>query len=230
VIGRGWERVPPRLRLEGIGMTSQRTRDRLVRRLQEAGIRHPLVLEVMRRMPRHLFVDEALASHAYEETALPIGFGQTLSQPYVVARMTEALLEEGPLGKVLEVGTGSGYQAAVLACVAREVVTVERIQALVVPARRRLRELGLHNVRVRHADGREGWAPEAPYDGILLAAAPERLPAGLLEQLAPGGRLVAPVGPAGRQALLLLTRDGRGGLTRRILGPASFVPLRPGAG
>ncbi|RMD80298.1 MAG: protein-L-isoaspartate(D-aspartate) O-methyltransferase [Gammaproteobacteria bacterium] len=210
-------------------MTSQRTRDRLVARLREAGIRDPRVLEVLRRLPRHLFVDEALASHAYEETALPIGFGQTLSQPYVVARMTEALLEEGPLDKVLEVGTGSGYQAAVLACLVREVVSVERIQALVPPARRRLRELGLHNVRVRHADGRLGWPPEAPYGGILLAAAPERLPEELLAQLAPGGRLVAPVGPSGAQSLLLVRREPGGGWSQRLLGPASFVPLRPGA-
>lgn len=212
---------------QGIGMTSARTRDRLIRRLRENGIRDQRVLEVIRNTPRHLFIDEALASRAYEDTALPIGHGQTISQPFVVARMTEALLADGPLHKVLEVGTGCGYQAAVLAQLVDEVYTVERINALLIQARRRMRDLGLRNVRLKHSDGSWGWKDFAPYDGILVAAAPEAVPEELFSQLAEGGRLVIPVGPPGRQKLLLYRRRG-GELEQELLGAVSFVPLLGG--
>ena len=214
--------------LQGIGMTSQRTRDRLVRRLREAGIRDERVLEVIATTPRHIFFDEALASRAYEDTALPIGFGQTISQPYIVARMTEALLEDGIPQKVLEVGTGSGYQTAILAQLVAEVYTVERIAGLQEQARERLRCLGLRNLHYKHADGTWGWKEHAPYDGILVAAAPEEVPAELLEQLADGGRLIIPSGPAGRQRLRLFTRHGDDH-EERFLGWVTFVPLRAGA-
>lgn len=212
---------------QGIGMTSARTRDRLIRRLRENGIRDQRVLEVIRNTPRHLFIDEALASRAYEDTALPIGHGQTISQPFVVARMTEALLADGPLHKVLEVGTGCGYQAAVLAQLVDEVYTVERINALLIQARRRMRDLGLRNVRLKHSDGSWGWKDFAPYDGILVAAAPEAVPEELFVQLAEGGRLVIPVGPPGRQKLLLYRRRGDA-LEQELLGAVSFVPLLGG--
>ncbi len=214
--------------LQGIGMTSQRTRDRLVQRLREAGIRDERVLGVISKTPRHIFVDEALASRAYEDTALPIGFGQTISQPYIVARMTEALLEDGVPQKVLEVGTGSGYQTAILAQLVPEVYTVERIAGLQTQAKERLRRLGLRNVRYKHADGTWGWKEYGPYDGILVAAAPETVPSELLEQLADGGRLVIPSGPAGQQQLRLITREGDS-FKERSLGRVAFVPLRPGA-
>lgn len=213
--------------LRGIGMTSQRTRDRLVRRLKEEGIRDVHVLAVMRNLPRHLFVDEALASRAYEDTALPIGHGQTISQPFVVARMTEALLESGPLKRVLEVGTGSGYQAAVLAPLAEEVYTVERIRPLLEQAQRRFHDLRLRNIRAKYSDGSWGWPEVAPFDGIVATAAPEQVPQTLLEQLAVGGRLVMPVGPRGDQELLLITRTAEG-FERRVLDRVSFVPMLGG--
>lgn len=211
----------------GIGMTSARTRDRLIKRLREEGIRSHAILNVIRETPRHLFVEEALASRAYEDTALPIGHGQTISQPYVVARMTEALLAAGPLDKVLEVGTGCGYQAAVLAQLAGTVYSVERINALLVPARARMRQLGLRNVKLKHTDGGWGWPDFAPFDGILVACAPQEIPEALFEQMAEGGRLVIPVGPAGRQELLLFTRVGNT-VERKSLGFVSFVPLLGG--
>ncbi|MCF6337902.1 MAG: protein-L-isoaspartate(D-aspartate) O-methyltransferase [Gammaproteobacteria bacterium] len=214
-------------RLQGIGMTSQRTRDRLVRRLQEEGISNQRVLEVIRSTPRHIFVDEALASRAYEDTALPIGHGQTISQPYVVARMTAALLESGPLTRVLEVGTGSGYQAAVMAPLAGEVYSVERIRPLLDLARERLEELQLRNVRLKHSDGSWGWPEFAPYDAIIATAAPEQVPQALLQQLAIGGRLVMPVGPQGVQELVLLTRTPEG-IERQVLDKVSFVPMLGG--
>ncbi len=213
--------------LQGIGMTSQRTRDRLVQRLQEEGIHNLQVLDVMRHTPRHIFVDEALASRAYEDTALPIGHGQTISQPYVVARMTAALLESGPLDRVLEVGTGSGYQAAIIAPLAGEVYSVERIRPLLEQARRRLAELQLRNVRLKHSDGSWGWPEFAPYDAIIATAAPEQVPEALLQQLAPGGRLVMPVGPQGVQELVLLTRTAEG-IERQVLDRVSFVPMLGG--
>ncbi len=214
-------------RLQGIGMTSQRTRDRLVRRLQEEGISNQRVLEVIRSTPRHIFVDEALASRSYEDTALPIGHGQTISQPYVVARMTAALLESGPLNRVLEVGTGSGYQAAVMAPLAGEVYSVERIHPLLDLARERLEELQLRNVRLKHSDGSWGWPEFAPYDAIIATAAPEQVPEALLQQLAIGGRLVMPVGPQGVQELVLLTRTSEG-IERQVLDKVSFVPMLGG--
>lgn len=213
----------------GIGMTSARTRERLVRRLHEGGIRDQRVLSRIREVPRHMFVDEALASRAYEDTALPIGHGQTISQPWVVARMTEALIEHGIPQKVLEVGTGCGYQAAVLSGLVPEVYSVERLNALLVQTRRRLRALGLRNVRVKHSDGGWGWPEFAPYDGIIVTAAPEELPTALLEQLAPGGVLVIPVGPPGRQDLLRITRTDSE-FQQESLGAVSFVPLLGGKG
>lgn len=217
------------LRLSGIGMTSARTRDRLVQRLREQGIANLAVLDRIRNVPRHIFVDEALASRAYEDTALPIGFGQTISQPYIVARMSEALLEGGPLARVLEVGTGCGYQTAVLAPLVGRVYSVERIDGLLQRARLRLKELGIRNVRLRHGDGAEGWKSQAPFDGILVAAAALTVPEALLAQLAVGGRLIIPAGPEGAQQLLRITRREQG-LERRVLGPVSFVPLLGGTG
>jgi protein-L-isoaspartate(D-aspartate) O-methyltransferase len=219
--------------LRGIGMTSARTRDRLVQRLRDAGIRNETVLERIRSVPRHLFVDEALASRAYEDSALPIGHGQTISQPYVVALMTAALLEPAPEGraprKVLEVGTGCGYQTAVLAPLVRHVFSIERIGALLTATRDRLRSLGVDNVRFRHGDGFEGWPGQAPFDAIVVAAAPAEVPTALLEQLAPGGRLVIPVGPPGHQELVRITRT-EAGFAREVLDHVSFVPFREGTG
>jgi protein-L-isoaspartate(D-aspartate) O-methyltransferase len=213
----------------GIGMTSARTRDRLIERLREEGIRDGQVLEAMRAVPRHIFVDEALASRAYEDTALPIGAGQTISQPYIVARMTEALVHGKRLTKVLEVGSGCGYQTAVLASLVERVYSVERIASLIGPARERLHALGISNVRMRHADGFAGWPAHAPYDGILVAAAPGYVPPALIEQLGPGGRMVLPVGAHGAQRLLLLTRT-EDGVEEEMLAAVSFVPLVTGTG
>jgi protein-L-isoaspartate(D-aspartate) O-methyltransferase len=213
-------------RLSGIGMTSARTRERLVQRLQEQGITDRRVLDRIRTVPRHLFMDEALASRAYEDTALPIGFGQTISQPYVVARMTEALLA-AETRKVLEIGTGCGYQTAVLSPLVEKVYTIERIASLLGRARRTLRELRIRNVNFRHDDGNVGWAARAPFDGILLTAAPHAVPPALFEQLSVGGRLIAPVGPEGRQELYLYTK-GETRIERRSLGSVSFVPLLSG--
>jgi protein-L-isoaspartate(D-aspartate) O-methyltransferase len=210
----------------GLGMTSQRARDRMLDRLREAGIGDERVLTAMRTVPRHLFIDEALASRAYEDTALPIGQGQTISQPYVVARMTAALIEDGMPARVLEVGTGSGYQAAVLAALGIETWTVERIEELLRTARRRFRHLGL-NVRTKHDDGRAGWSEYAPFDGILVTAGAAALEPDLFTQLAEGGRLVAPLGSASSQRLLRFRRRG-GELVQDDLGGVVFVPLLPG--
>ncbi len=211
---------------QGLGMTSQRTRDRLVERLRAEGITNARVLEVVRNLPRHLFVEEALESRAYEDSALPIGLGQTISQPYIVALMTQAILEVAPK-RVLEIGTGSGYQAAVLAPLVEQVFTVERILKLLTQARSRFRKLGLNNVRSRHDDGRLGWPEEAPFDAIVVTAAGEDVPAALVDQLAPGGVLVAPVGPAGSQTLVRLRRTADG-VQRETLGAVAFVPLLGG--
>ena len=208
-------------------MTSARTRDRLVQRLREQGITDLRVLERVRVLPRHIFVDEALASRAYEDTALPIGFGQTISQPFIVARMTEALLQGGPLGRVLEIGTGCGYQTAMLAPFAERIFSVERVEPLLNRAKERAKELDLRNVRFRHGDGMKGWPTQAPFDGILAAAAPLTLPDALVQQLAPGGRLIVPVGPEGQQQLIRLTRR-EDGVLREVLGPVAFVPLLGG--
>ena len=223
--------MTPRARLQpevaGQGMTSQRVRDRLVERLREAGIVDENVLNAIRTVPRHLFVDEALAMRAYEDTALPIGHSQTISQPWVVARMTEALLLEGVPKKVLEIGTGSGYQAAILAALGLEVYTVERIGDLLRQARKRLRQLGM-NVRSKHDDGRIGWSEHAPYDAIIVTAAAPALVNALIEQLAVGAHLVAPVGGAASQSLIKLTRRADGGVDEQVLAPVVFVPLLSG--
>jgi protein-L-isoaspartate(D-aspartate) O-methyltransferase len=214
-------------RLSGIGMTSARTRERLVLRLQEQGIVDQRILDRIRNVPRHLFMDEALASRAYEDTALPIGFSQTISQPFVVARMTEALLAAADVHKILEIGTGCGYQTAVLSPLVKEIYTIERIASLLGRARRTLRELRIRNVNFRHADGNAGWTARAPFDGILLTAAPHAVPPALFEQLKVGGRLIAPVGPEGRQELFLYTK-GETRIDRKSLGSVSFVPLVSG--
>ncbi|MGE0858776.1 MAG: protein-L-isoaspartate(D-aspartate) O-methyltransferase [Gammaproteobacteria bacterium] len=208
-------------------MTSQRARNRLVDQLRRMGIETEAVLEVMRTTPRHLFVDEALASRAYENTALPIGFGQTISQPYIVAAMTAALYTTGPLTRVLEVGAGCGYQTAVLAQLAGRVFSVERLAALANKLRTRLMEMRITNVRVRHGDGYQGWPAYAPYDAILVAAAPVTVPPALFEQLAIGGRLIIPVGRAGHQQMCLYTR-GEQGISETLLERVSFVPLLEG--
>jgi protein-L-isoaspartate(D-aspartate) O-methyltransferase len=213
-------------------MTSARTRDRLVQRLKQEGIRQPEILERIRNVPRHLFVDEALSSRSYEDSALPIGLGQTISQPYVVALMTQALLEQDGelqrLPKVLEIGTGCGYQTAVLAPFVRQLFTIERIRPLLQATKERLNELGIDNIRFRHDDGFRGWPGQAPFDGIVVTAAPDTVPVKLMEQLAVGGRLVLPVGPnGGAQQLLRITRTGAG-FEREKLGSVSFVPMLEG--
>ncbi len=215
------------LRLSGIGMTSARTRDRLVQRLREQGIANLAVLERIRNVPRHIFVDEALGSRAYEDTALPISYGQTISQPYIVARMTEALLEAGAAENILEVGTGCGYQTAVLAPLVTRLYTIERIEPLLARARERLKELGIRNVRFRHGDGTLGWKAHAPFDGILVAAAPLTVPEALIRQLRVGGRLLVPIGPEGEQELVRITRREQG-VQRESLGAVAFVPLLGG--
>ncbi|MGH8282908.1 MAG: protein-L-isoaspartate(D-aspartate) O-methyltransferase [Gammaproteobacteria bacterium] len=214
----------------GIGMTSARTRERLVLRLKEQGIGNAAVLDLIRSSPRHLFVDEALASRAYEDTALPIGFGQTISQPYIVARMTEALLEGGIPEAVLEVGTGCGYQTLILAKLVGRVYSVERLALLQQRARQTLSSLKVRNVRFRHADGGWGWPRHAPYDGILVTAAPDDVPEVLLQQLAVGGRMVIPVGGSVGQDLLLVTRQDEKKYVRKLLDRVSFVPLVGGVG
>ena len=211
----------------GSGMTSQRARDRLIANLREEGIADARVLDVIRTTPRHLFIDEALASRAYENTALPIGLGQTISQPWVVARMTELLIERGIPKRVLEIGTGSGYQAAVLAALVETVYTVERIEELLRQARRRFRNIKIENIRSRHDDGNIGWPAEAPFDAIVLTAAGETVPRKLLDQLADGGVLVAPLGPPGKQKLTRVRREGDA-LVSDELDEVSFVPLLGG--
>lgn len=220
--------APPSLQAKavGIGMTSQRVRDRLVERLRECGIQDERVLSTIRIVPRHLFIDEALALRAYEDTALPIGHGQTISQPWVVARMTEAVMQVVPK-KILEIGTGSGYQSAILASLGLEVYTIERIGKLLRQARKRFRQLGI-KIRSKHDDGNTGWTEHAPYNAILVTAAAPTLIDTLIEQLAIGGRLVAPVGTASEQALVQLTRTIDGSITHEILEPVTFVSLLPG--
>ena len=211
----------------GLGMTSRRTRARMVQRLREQGIRDERVLAAMAAVPRHLFVEEALASRAYEDTALPIGFGQTISQPYVVARMTELLIKNQTPQKLLEVGTGCGYQAAVLAHVFPEVYSIERIKGLLERARRNLLSLRLKNLRLAHGDGYAGLEGAAPFQAIIVAAAAPQLPEALLRQLAPGGRMVLPLVSGGSQRLLLVERSGRG-FVESELDPVRFVPMEAG--
>ncbi|WP_257266855.1 protein-L-isoaspartate(D-aspartate) O-methyltransferase [Endozoicomonas sp. ONNA2] len=216
------------LEIDGIGMTSRRTRERLIQRLLDQGIQSDKVLEAIRTIPRHLFLDEALAHRAYEDTALPIGHNQTLSQPYIVAKMTEVLLARGERNKVLEIGTGSGYQTAVLASLVAKVYSVERIRPLQEKAQQRLSRLSLNNVRLRHTDGGMGWPEESPFDGIIVTAAPGEIPEALLSQLSlEGGRLVIPVGGSNFQDLVLVTRNGDE-YQRKVLEAVRFVPLLAG--
>ncbi len=213
---------------EGIGMTSQRTRDRLITRLEEKGIQNVNVLEAMRMTPRHLFVDEALASRAYEDTALPIGHKQTISQPYIVARMTEVIMQDGIPNKVLEIGTGSGYQAAILAVLVKEVYSVERIEPLYQQARRRAMNLGLRNIKFKLSDGSWGWESYAPYDAIVVTAAPKEIPSTLIDQLADNGHLVIPVGKSSEIQELKLIHKTSNGIEEETIEAVSFVPLVPG--
>lgn len=208
-------------------MTSKRTRERMVSRLKQQGISNTRVLAVMSEIPRHVFVDEALESRAYEDTALPIGHNQTISQPYIVARMTELLLEKGPLGKVLEIGTGCGYQTAILAKLVNQVYSVERIAPLMKKARDLLWELDIKTVGFKHSDGGWGWPEHAPYDGILAAAAPVEIPDALLQQLAVGGVMLIPVGSEGKQELHRITRTETGFIDE-IIEPVTFVPFLSG--
>ena len=211
---------------QGIGMTSQRTRERLIQRLMEQGITNYSVLDVIRTTPRHAFVDEALAHRAYEDTALPIGWGQTISQPYIVARMTELALQAGRPNKVMEIGSGSGYQTAGLSPLVGEVYAIERIKGLLDRSRERVRALRLRNVQLRHADGLDGWADKGPFDVILGAAAPEAIPPALLTQLAPGGRLILPVGGVD-QRLVMVTMGADGPETTHVEN-VKFVPMLSG--
>ncbi|MEE9412853.1 MAG: protein-L-isoaspartate(D-aspartate) O-methyltransferase [Methylococcales bacterium] len=213
---------------QGIGMTSQRTRDRMVERLREQKIRNRQVLNAMRQLPRHLFVDEALASRAYEDAALPIGLNQTISQPYIVARMTELMLENGSPKTVLEVGTGSGYQTAVLASLVPRVYTVERLTQLQQRARRSLQKQNLHNIEYLHSDGGWGWPDHAPYDAILVTAAPGEIPKELLAQMTPGGVMVIPVGASKHQQLTKIIYTEKG-FEAEAIEAVSFVPLLTGS-
>lgn len=214
-------------RHQGIGMTSRRTRERMIKRLQEQGIKHRKVLEVMLDTPRHIFVDEALASRAYEDNALPIGYNQTISQPYIVARMTELLIDGRKLDKVLEVGTGCGYQTAVLAQLVGAVYTVERIDPLLKKAKRNLQDLSLRNISCKHSDGGWGWPDYAPFDGILVTAAPLEIPEILLQQMAVDSVMIIPIGSEGRQDLQRVMRTSKG-YEVEVLEPVSFVPFLSG--
>ena len=216
-----------KLNLSGIGMTSQRTRERLLGRLIDQGISSMEVLDVIRSTPRHIFLDEALSHRAYEDVALPIGHNQTISQPYVVAKMTEALLKSGSIDTVLEIGTGCGYQTAVMAQLAKTVYTVERIKPLLDRAKKNLKLLKLRNINYRHADGSAGWTNNGPYDAIITTAAPQQVPRELFEQLKDGGRLVIPVGGDDQQELQLITRHGKD-FTAQVLESVRFVPLLVG--
>ena len=209
--------------LQGIGMTSQRTRDRLVARLRERGITDEVVLGLIGSVPRHIFIDEAWGHRAYEDSSLPIGYGQTISQPFIVALMSQ-LLNVSPRQRVLEVGTGSGYQTAVLASLCQRLFSVERIEALVPRAQERLAAMKLRNITLRYGDGYAGWLEKAPFDGILVTAAPPEIPAALVDQLAVGGRLIAPVGTAESQSLQVIDRT-EDGLTETIHERVHFVPL-----
>ncbi len=215
--------------LHGIGMTSQRTRRRLVQRLEDEGIKNQDVLNIMATTPRHLFIDEAMSHRAYEDISLPIGRGQTISQPYIVARMTEILLEAGPCNRILEIGTGSGFQTAILAQLFDKVYSIERIKALQDKARKQLMTLRLMNVEYRYGDGGEGWPEKGPFDTIIVTAAPPVLPRMLMQQLADGGHMIVPVGAIdGDQNLCLIQRVGDD-FEKHILESVRFVPLLGGA-
>ena len=210
-------------------MTSMRTRERLVSRLRDEGITNENVLDAIRSVPRHIFVDEALASRAYEDIALPIGMGQTISQPFIVALMSQAAVAAPAPSRVLEIGTGCGYQTAVLASLVARVYTVERIELLLTRARQRLRALEMNNVRFKHDDGNDGWAECGPFDAVLVTAAPLRLPEKLVEQLVVGGRLVIPIGDSRQQRLKLFTRT-KSGVSEDTIADVSFVPMLRGRG
>ena len=211
----------------GIGMTSERTRKRLIERLKEQGIKSRIVLDRIKKVPRHIFVDEALSSRAYEDTALPIGHGQTISQPFIVARMTEVLLNHVSGNKILEIGTGCGYQTAVMSPLFKKIYSVERINPLLVKTKKRLRSLGIYNVNYRHDDGWNGWEKYGPYDGIIVAAAAPHVPDKLLHQLEIGGILIMPFGEKEKQELVIVFRDGDT-FEHKRLGAVSFVPLVKG--
>ena len=215
------------INMSGIGMTSQRTRTRLVERLRDQGIESEIILEIISRTPRHALIDEALAHRAYEDTALPIGFNQTISQPYIVARMTESLIADGPLGNVLEVGTGSGYQTAILSQLADKVFTVERVAGLATRARERLGAMGYRNISFRHSDGGMGWSEKGPFDAIMVTAAPRVVPEALVDQLSDDGRMLIPVGESRSQKLLMIRRIN-GEIEQTNLEPVRFVPLLGG--
>jgi protein-L-isoaspartate(D-aspartate) O-methyltransferase len=219
----------PSSRNPGIGMTSQRTRMRMVERLRAQGIRDETVLAAMAEVPRHIFVDEALSSRAYEDMALPLGYGQTISSPHTVARMTELARNGRPLGKVLEIGTGCGYQSAILCRIAKQVYSMERLAALIRKARRNLREAGFTNIHLRHGDGNAGMPEVAPFDAIVMTAAAARAPDALLKQLGAGGRMILPIERNDEQHLFMIERTGRGMVERRM-DPVVFVPLLPGVG
>ena len=216
-------------RFEGSGMTSMRTRERLVSRLRDEGIADEDVLDAIRDVPRHIFVDEALASRAYEDIALPIGMGQTISQPFIVALMTQATVASPTPSRVLEIGTGCGYQTAVLASLVSRVYTVERIEVLLTRARQRLRALDVNNVWFRHGDGNAGWPECEPFDAVLVTAAPLRVPESLVRQLVVGGRLVIPIGDSRRQTLKVFTRT-ESGVNEDTIADVSFVPMLRGKG
>jgi protein-L-isoaspartate(D-aspartate) O-methyltransferase len=216
-----------KLNFNGIGMTSQRTRERLRGRLMEQGINNPAVLDVVRTTPRHIFLDEALSHRAYEDVALPIGYGQTISQPYIVSRMTEAAVDSGSVDRVLEIGTGCGYQTAVIAQLAEKVYSVERIKPLLRRARKNIKALDIRNVVLKHDDGSLGWEEKGQFDVILTTAAPQQIPGELLNQLADGGRLIIPIGGKGAQELRLITRKGNE-FDTEILDRVRFVPLLVG--
>ena len=215
------------INVSGVGMTSQRTRTRLVERLRDQGIESEIILEIISRTPRHALIDEALAHRAYEDTALPIGFNQTISQPYIVARMTESLIADGPLGNVLEVGTGSGYQTAILSQLAAKVFTVERVAGLATRARERLGAMGYRNISFRHSDGGMGWSEKGPFDAIMVTAAPRVVPEALVDQLSDNGRMLIPVGESRSQTLLMIRRIN-GEIEQTNLEPVRFVPLLGG--
>ncbi len=215
------------INMSGVGMTSQRTRTRLVERLRDQGIESEIILEIISKTPRHALIDEALAHRAYEDTALPIGFNQTISQPYIVARMTESLIADGPLGNVLEVGTGSGYQTAILSQLADKVFTVERVAGLATRARERLGAMGYRNISFRHSDGGMGWSEKGPFDAIMVTAAPRVVPEALVDQLSDNGRMLIPVGESPSQKLLMIRRIN-GEIEQTNLEPVRFVPLLGG--
>lgn len=215
--------------IQGVGMTSARTRARLIARLRSQGITDETVLEVMQAVPRHLFVDEALSHRAYEDSALPIGFNQTISQPYTVARMTELLLEDNRPSRVLEIGTGCGYQAAVLSALVDQVFTIERISGLADNARRTFSDLGVTNVIQRHNDGANGWSERGPFDGMLITASPHQVPPALFAQLNEGGRMILPLETDDGQYLTRVTRL-QGEMSVETIEPAKFVPLLGGSG